>query len=112
MRCTRDAAPLVQTAKALIAANLDRNIAVRHLCRTMNCSPWFLCRAFRRVTGQTITGYRHALRLRVAIERLRDQCPDLTDLALELGFSSHSHFTAVFRKHLGATPSEVRAGRK
>jgi AraC-like DNA-binding protein len=33
---------------------------------------------------------------------------DLTDLALRLGFSSHSHFTAAFRKSFGCTPSHFR----
>jgi AraC family transcriptional regulator len=75
----------------------------------MHCTPWRLCRAFRRFTGQTLTSYRHALRVQVAIERLRDRRTDLTDLALELGYSSHSHFTNVFRRHVGITPSEVRA---
>lgn len=100
---------LVEAAKRTIASNLDRNISVRELSRSMCCSPWRLCRAFRRATGQTITSYRHALRMQVALERLRQSDTDLTDLALELGYSSHSHFTHVFRRHLGITPSEVRA---
>jgi AraC family transcriptional regulator len=32
----------------------------------------------------------------------------LTDIALECGFSSHSHLSRVFRQVLGATPSEYR----
>jgi AraC-like DNA-binding protein len=37
-------------------------------------------------------------------------CDSITDLALDLGFSSHSHFTSVFRKAFGMTPSQYRAG--
>ena len=33
---------------------------------------------------------------------------DLTALALDTGFSSHSHFTAVFRRTFGSTPSAFR----
>jgi AraC-like DNA-binding protein len=33
---------------------------------------------------------------------------DITGLALDLGFSSHSHFTDVFRREFGSTPSEIR----
>ncbi|WP_422928269.1 helix-turn-helix domain-containing protein [Singulisphaera sp. PoT] len=33
---------------------------------------------------------------------------DLTALALELGFSSHGHFSDTFRREFGRTPSEVR----
>jgi AraC-like DNA-binding protein len=39
---------------------------------------------------------------------------NLTALAFELGFSSHSHFADAFRREFGRTPSEVRrnAGRR
>jgi AraC-like DNA-binding protein len=47
--------------------------------------------------------------LRRALDRIADGCTDLTGLALDLGFSSHSHFTATFRKHLGITPEAVRS---
>jgi AraC-like DNA-binding protein len=33
-------------------------------------------------------------------------------LALELNFSSHSHFTDTFRREFGRTPSDVRNGRR
>jgi AraC-like DNA-binding protein len=33
---------------------------------------------------------------------------DITSLALDLGFSSHSHFTLAFRSAFGCTPSEFR----
>jgi AraC family transcriptional regulator len=104
-----EAGALVEAAKRAIASNLDRNVTVRELSVTMHCSPWRLCRAFRRATGQTLTSYRHALRMQIAVERLRESDTDLTELALELGYSSHSHFTHMFRRHLGVTPSEVRA---
>jgi len=102
-------AALVDATKLAIARNLGRNISVSELACEMHCTPWRLCRAFRRITGQTLTSYRHALRVQVALERLREHPDDLTDLALELGYSSHSHFTHVFRRHVGITPSEVRA---
>ena len=100
---------LVEAAKREIARNLDQNRTLADVACAIRCTPWRLCREFRRITGQTMTSYRHALRVERALERLRDDTPsDLTDLALELGYSSHSHFTHVFRRHLGITPSAVR----
>jgi AraC-like DNA-binding protein len=53
-------------------------------------------------------GDRNELRLRCALERLeRDDC-DLTRLALDLGYSSHSHFTSSFRVLFGVPPSAIR----
>ena len=99
----------VETARQIIAGNPARNVPLRALARACEVSPFTLCRAFRARTGETLTRYRHSLRLRIALDRLRDRTLDLTDLALDLGYSSHSHFTFVFRRHFGMTPSDFRA---
>lgn len=67
-----------------------------------------LCRAFRKWTGTTLHAYRDQLRLRAALEHLASPGTDLTDLALSLGYSSHSHFSANFRAAFGMTPSDAR----
>jgi AraC family transcriptional regulator len=99
----------VETAKRIITAAPSRNIGLRELARQTGSSPFQLCRGFRRLTGMTMTGFRHSLRIRLALDRLRDHRADLTDLALDLGYASHSHFTASFRRHVGITPSQFRA---
>lgn len=104
-----DSRDSIETAKELIAVDVSRNISLRALARRVGLSPFALCRAFRRVTGQTLTRYRDTLRLRIALDRLRDRPLDLTTLALDLGYSSHSHFTARFRRCFGITPSAFRA---
>jgi len=48
------------------------------------------------------------LRLRAALERLAEQEPDLTRLALDLGFTSHSPLSVAFRRAFGVAPSECR----
>ena len=101
-------AALIEQVKDIIASDLGRNMTLSELSRSVNCSPFLLCRVFREATGQTITSYRHALRVLAALERLREGITDITDLALELGYSSHSHFTHIFRRHLGITPSQFR----
>lgn len=102
-------AQVVEQAKQVLSRRLDRNTSLEELSHELHCSPFQLCRSFRRATGRTITSYRHLLRVLVALERLRDDSIDLTDLALELGYSSHSHFTHVFRRFIGITPSQYRA---
>lgn len=98
----------VEHARQLIARDPSRNTPLRTLASACGLSPFQLCRFFRARTGQTITAYRHGLRLRLSLERLRDTRADLTDLALDLGYSSHSHFTFAFRRHFGFAPSAFR----
>jgi AraC-like DNA-binding protein len=53
--------------------------------------------------------YRYHMRLRLARAlNLLPQYDDLTTLSLDLGFSSHSHFSAAFREAYGRSPSEFR----
>ncbi|MDP9193310.1 MAG: AraC family transcriptional regulator [Acidobacteriota bacterium] len=95
----------VEHAQQLIAIDPASNIPLRVLADACGLSPFQLCRLFRLRTGDTITAHRHALRLRLALERLRDARGDLTGIALDLGYSSHSHFTFAFRRHFGFAPS-------
>lgn len=102
-------AQAIEHVRQLIASNPAANVSLRALATACGLSPFQLCRLFRARTGETLTRHRHALRLSLALERLRDPAVDLTHLALELGYSSHSHFTFAFRRHFGITPSRYRA---
>jgi len=98
----------IEAVKARIGARPAANPTLRSLASLAGCSPFHLSRLFPRATGYTLTEYRHAVRVRSALAALRDPRTDLTQLALDLGYSSHSHFTMVFRRHFGITPSEFR----
>lgn len=64
---------------------------------------------FRQRTGWSLHAYRDQLRLRHAVEWVLDGTRRLTDVALELGYASHSHFTDRFRASYGFAPTELRA---
>ncbi len=55
--------------------------------------------------------YLTRLRLRAALEKLAEPRVDLTVLALDVGFSSHSHFTRSFQREFGLAPSQARGVR-
>lgn len=83
-------------------------ILLGDLARAACASPFHLCRVFKRAGGVPVHRYINRLRLLDALEAVVEQDVSLTELALELGFSSHSHFTQTFRRELGITPSELR----
>jgi AraC family transcriptional regulator len=103
---------LAEAAKAELAADPAATITLDRFAARLHTSPFHLARVFRAETGFTLAGYRHALRLRAALERLPLNDGDLTSLALELGFASHSHFTASFSREFGVPPSAVRSARR
>jgi AraC family transcriptional regulator len=96
-------------AQRTIGRDPARNPKLRDLAAAGGLSAFQLCRAFAKLNGCTMTEYRNALRVRLALDRLADPRTDLSTLALDLGFSSHSHFTLVFRRHVGIPPSIYRA---
>ena len=98
---------VVTDTQCALARHVSREVTLEDLASEVRVSVFHLCRTFRAVTGQTIHAYRTQLRLRAALERV-EQASDLSTVALDLGFSSHSHFTAAFRRAFGVTPSGVR----
>jgi AraC-like DNA-binding protein len=99
---------LVEAARDVIAHRFRVDLSLADIARLIDTSVFHLARVFRRRTGFSLHGYRNQLRLRMALEALRDSKADLSELALDLGFSSHSHFSETFRRSFGRTPSEFR----
>jgi AraC-like DNA-binding protein len=65
-------------------------------------------RAFKQSTGKTLYGYMTEHRLKRAVDLLRDAKMSATEIAIDCGFSSSSHFAYVFKKSVGVTPTEYR----
>lgn len=98
---------LVDRVKVLLAGDLSRRWTLREIAGEIGGSPVYLTQAFQQVEGLPL--YRYHLRLRLA--RALDLVPhrdDLAALGLELGFSSHSHFTSAFRQAYGRTPTQFK----
>lgn len=98
---------LADRTKLIVGSDLARRWTLNEIATQVGVSPVYLTQVFRRTEG--IPLYRYHLRLRLA--RALDlivEYDDLTGLGLDLGFSSHSHFTAAFRDAYGRSPSEFR----
>jgi AraC family transcriptional regulator len=99
---------VVEAARAEIARDPFGRRTIRELATRLGASPFHLCRSFRRVTGLTMHHYQLELRARLALEHIEGPAQNLSRLAQELGFSSHSHFSSAFRRRMGRTPSRAR----
>ena len=100
---------LVHDTQCLLDRRAAEPLGLADIAQAVGASMFHLCRCFRAGTGLTLHEYRTQLRLRGALEAMESADCDLTQLALENGFSSHSHFTAAFRRVFAATPSRVRS---
>jgi AraC-like DNA-binding protein len=98
---------LVDRAKLVLTSDLGRRWTLAEIAVEVGVSPVYLTQVFQQVEGMPL--YRYQLRLRLA--RALDVLPrydDLTTLSLDLGFSSHSHFSSAFRQTYGRTPREFQ----
>ncbi len=101
-------AELVESAKSFVAGHFAESLTLDEIADAVETSPFHLSRIFRAQTGTPVYRYLRHLRLRTSLEMLAAGADDLTTLALDLGFSSHSHFSDSFRSEFGLSPSEVR----
>jgi AraC-like DNA-binding protein len=98
---------LVDRAKLILSSSPGRRWTLAEIAAEAGVSPVYLTQVFQQVEGLPLYRYQLRLRLARALDLLGD-CTDLTGLAFELGFSSHSHFTASFRKTYGRSPLEFQ----
>ena len=71
-------------------------------------SPAYFSRRFKRVFGMNFTEYTRAYRLHLAARRILSSGDALSHIAYGVGFSSASHFTALFHGRFGMTPRDYR----
>jgi AraC-like DNA-binding protein len=99
-----------ERARAILAGSFRGPVSLSALAAETGVSVSHLCRSFRSHHGRTLSAHREQLRLRASLERVAAG-DDLSAVACELGFSSHSHFSARFRRAFGLTPSALRGRR-
>jgi AraC family transcriptional regulator len=98
---------LVDRVKLVLTSDLSRRWTLAQIAAEVRGSPVYLTQVFQQVEGMPLYRYHLRLRLARALDLLA-QYDDLTALSLDLGFSSHSHFSAAFREAYGRSPSAFR----
>lgn len=99
-----------------VALDVDRLTAVLRydpwtvgeVASRVGVSTSYLSRCYRRATGTTVHRRIMTARMRAAAALLLNGRLDVTTIALQLGFSSHSHFTRAFRSWASQSPTSFR----
>ena len=99
---------LVEATKLAVNERFESPPSLGELARALGCSPFHLSRTFHRTAGLSLRRYVVRLRTRLAADHLATEAHDLTELALDLGYADHSHFTNAFREEWGLPPSRFR----
>lgn len=99
---------LAADCRELLISDWSRHWKLDELAASIGSTPFHLSRVFKAHIGQSIHQYLLQLRLRHAVDVLLDQPESrLTDLALDTGFATPSHFSRTFHKHFGVPPGRL-----
>lgn len=98
---------LVERTKLLLSTDLARRWSLADIGAEIGVSPVYLTQVFQQLEGTPLSRYQLRLRLARALELLSTSS-DLAALGMDLGFSSHSHFSSAFRQAYGRTPAQFQ----
>lgn len=101
--------PIVSYCLQAIDENFsDSNFNISNLADTLHLSLSYLSTVFKTSTGQNISNYLAARRLRHSQQLLRDASIPIREICFQCGYDDPHYFTKLFKKHTGMTPSEFR----
>jgi len=102
----------IRQAKTIIDENFDKHITIPPLARQVGINEAKLKEGFRELYGHPIHTYLLQLRLEKAKQLLLNTSMPVTDITYHIGYSHVTHFTTLFKKEVGMTPTEFRNQKK
>lgn len=98
----------IQQMKEYIETHLAEDLSLAELAATVPISEFHFARLFKATTGETPYRYVTQRRIERAKVLLSVTQFSVAEIAYRVGFANQSHFTAQFRKLVGATPKQYR----
>jgi AraC family transcriptional regulator len=98
----------LEEARDRIHTELAHRPSLSGLAQSVGVHPVTLARGFRQAFGCTVGEYVRHLRIERAAHQLAGTELSLAEIALAAGFSDQSHFSNLFRHHVGMSPSRFR----
>ena len=99
---------LTQSAKAYIEAHCEEKFSLQVISNALFVNGSYLLRTFKAHTGQTLLSYHNVMRCEKAKKLLLGSECTVSEAGEEAGFSSSAHFSHVFKKVTGMTPTQYR----
>jgi len=98
----------LRSAEELLRARIADSIGLSELADAVGVHPMHLARTFRARHGISVGEYGRRLRVAWAASEIARRDTPLALIAAQAGFADQSHFTRVFKHHVGTTPARYR----
>jgi len=99
---------LAQAASEYIETHFREKFSLQKMADTLYVNGSYLLRAFKKYKGYTPLAYHNLIRCERAKELLAHTGEEVSEIGEMVGFVTSAHFSHVFRKTEGCTPSEYR----
>ena len=101
-------AELVNAIMRYLRENTHRKLSLDDVCERFNYSRAFICKVFKKQTGESLIACFNRMKAKRAAKLLRETAKPVTDIAAELGFKETKYFDTVFKKYHGISPVQYR----
>ena len=100
--------PHIRRAKAYMQEHHTEKLSLGQVAKSVNCSPFYFCKMFKKATGLNFTDYLSRIRIERAKNLLLNPNLRVSEIAFEVGFQSLTHFNRVFKDTVGQSPTHYR----
>lgn len=98
----------IQKARCMIRQNIEGDFDWQHLAEEHNIGYSYFRKMFKRYTGISPLQYQLEMKIFLAKELILTTNKSLKEISYDLGFQSVSYFSRLFKKKMGANPSDLR----
>ena len=99
---------LVEMAKKVIEQQMEQKLSLEMVAREIYISPFYLCRIFKKHTGENFGDYVTRIRLREAKKLLLSTNETIDEIAHRVGYDEPNSFRRMFKKRVGISPGSYR----
>lgn len=99
---------LTKAAQEYIEKHSREKFSLDQIAGALYINGSYLARTFKQSTGMTLLHYHHLVRCGEARDLLLHTDKSVSEIGSITGFATSSHFSHIFRKMMGCTPSEYR----
>ena len=96
----------IYKVKEQMLEHLETPPVIKELAVCANMSPSKLKRLFKQIFGNSIFSYYQEFRMKEAARLLKEEKLSVSDAGYQLGFTNLSHFSRVFKEHIGMKPKQ------
>ena len=106
--CSGARRELADTAEQLVREHYTQKFSLDALADAVHVDKSYLLRTFKKMKGTTLLAFHNQLRCEAAKELLTQPELPIAHIASSVGFVSPAHFSQIFKKYIGTSPSEYR----